>query len=81
MFATVFALILDTVTGEIVYCNAGHNPPVFFAGDEVKELEVEPNVVVGFEGDSTFTSGSLKLNDGEGIYIYTDGVTEAINTS
>ena len=81
MFATVFVLILDTLTGEIVYCNAGHNPPVLFAGDEVKELEVDPNVVVGFEGDSTFTSGSLKLKNGEGLYIYTDGVTEAINTS
>ena len=33
MFATVFVLILDTLTGEIVYCNAGHNPPVLFAGD------------------------------------------------
>lgn len=81
MFATVFALILDTLTGEIVYCNAGHNPPVFFDGAKAKELEVEPNVVVGFEGNSTFTSGSMKLKDGEGLYIYTDGVTEAINTS
>ncbi len=78
MFATIFAMILDTKTGVLRYANAGHEPPLLL-GSETDYLEMEHGIALGVFEDSGIVSEELKLNDGDGILIYTDGITEAID--
>jgi phosphoserine phosphatase RsbU/P len=80
MFATVFCAILDIETGQIEFSNAGHNPPLICrnAGD-FEFLETGKSFVLGPMQDYKFTSSQLKLDPGDIIFLYTDGVTEAMN--
>ena len=81
MFATVFCGILDTVTGEVEYANAGHNPPLLYrSGSEGFEfLDVDKGFVLGPLQDFKFVSKKITLNRGDTLFLYTDGVTEAMN--
>lgn len=78
LFVTVFACILDPRTGELVYANAGHTHPVLF-GNSCTFLQPGPGTALGLFEDAEVDSGSLTLEPGEGILLYTDGVTEATN--
>ena len=78
MFATVFACIIDGKTGELRYANAGHDMP-FLIRDEGAYLEADPCMLLGLFEDSDIAEQSITLKNGEGILIYTDGVTEAID--
>ncbi len=78
MFATVFAGIFDPCTGELVYANAGHNPPLMIAED-IRELEVDPGMAIGLFEDVDIVSAKILLNCGEGILVYTDGITESMD--
>ncbi len=80
MFVTVFYGVLDTVTGEMTYSNGGHNPPyILRAGGVVEEIGITGGIVVGIMGGFTYEQASLKLNPGDSIFIFTDGVTEAMD--
>ena len=79
MFATMFLGILDVKTGEIKFVNAGHNPPVIMSGKEAVYLKSEKNIATAVEDDFDFKEESLVLSPGDGIFLYTDGVTEANN--
>ncbi len=78
MFATIFALILDLDTGKVTYANAGHNPPIILS-DEPRVLNVESGIVLGLFDDMNIKENTLFLKEGEGIFLYTDGITEAVN--
>ncbi len=79
MFATFFAGELNLQTGMLTYCNAGHLAPVVLtAGGEATPLDVKPNVPLGLE-DWVFEQQSLQMQAGDTLYLYTDGVTEAMN--
>lgn len=80
MFATVFALIIDPKTGVVRYANAGHNAPLLISGGEVSFLIPEPGIALGLFEDANIRSGIITLKQGDGILLYTDGVTEAVNT-
>lgn len=82
MFVTVFYGIINLETGEIDYTNAGHNPPYIIHGNgQVEEIPTMGNIVLGaFEG-MEFRSGKTTLDKGDAIYLFTDGVTEAENSS
>jgi serine phosphatase RsbU (regulator of sigma subunit) len=81
MFVTVLCLILNTRTGELEYCSAGHNPPLVRSGDAgLRFLEVDPGLVVGFEENSRWESRNLRLKPDDIVFVYTDGVTEAENS-
>ena len=82
MFVTVFYGIYNMKTGEIDYCNCGHNSPFVLKKDgSAKMLDSHINIVLGaFEG-TEFQSDKLTLNDGESLVMYTDGVTEAENVN
>ena len=82
MFVTVFYGIYNIKTGEIDYCNCGHNSPFVLKKDgSAKMLDSHVNIVLGaFEG-TEFQSDKLILNDGESLVMYTDGVTEAENVN
>lgn len=78
MFATVFALILDPETGIVTYANAGHEAPLLL-GKSPSYLNIRKNIAIGLFEDSDIVEEKLVLHDGDGILLYTDGITEAIN--
>lgn len=82
MFVTAFYGIYNIQTREIQYCNAGHNPPYLVSsGGELKQIARCEGVALGVvkEGDF-FTQNSLILKPDDTFLLYTDGVTEAMNT-
>lgn len=81
MFVTAWIGFLDLETGELNYACAGHNPPCVKRKDgEFEYLKTKPVgfVLGGIEG-VTYKAQSTTLNEGDQIYLYTDGVTEATN--
>ncbi|MBR1859439.1 MAG: SpoIIE family protein phosphatase, partial [Selenomonadaceae bacterium] len=81
MFVTVFMGMLDIKTGEFVFVNGGHNPPLVYhkATDSYEYIKVKKNFVLGGMEDINFKQQSIKLDKGDIIFMYTDGVTEALN--
>ncbi len=79
-FVTLFFGILDCATRELVYVNAGHNPPLLHdsASGAVKLLEIG-GPIVGFRAGLPFQAGREKLEPGQVLTIFSDGVTEAQN--
>lgn len=80
MFVTVFYAIYNVKTGEINYCNAGHNPPYILRKDGT--LERLPNSDSGMLGVFDFfefTDEYVKLGECDMLMMYTDGVDEACN--
>lgn len=80
MFVTLFLGILDIRTGEIEFCNAGHNPP-YVLGTEgnLKPVETTGGIILGVEEEAVYQSKKLVLEKGEAIFVFTDGVTEAMD--
>ena len=83
MFVTAFIGVLDLETGEFVYVNAGHNPPVIYRADtnHCDFLDVKKNFVLGPMDGIPFIEQRTTLKRGDLLFIYTDGVTEALNVS
>ena len=82
MFVTVFYGILNVRNGEIVYCNAGHNPPyVLKPGGQVEALPLAGNPMVGAIDGITYRESTMQLAEGEALVMFTDGVTEAMNAA
>jgi len=80
MFVTLFLGILNIRTGEIEYVNAGHNPPYIMGIDgSLKPVEQTGGIILGVEEDAVYQSKKLVLEKGEAIFVFTDGVTEAMN--
>ena len=86
MFCTMFLGVLDLKTGELDYCNGGHNAPVIrrLKDDgkvDVKYMDVKRNIAVGLFDGFVFEKEHTHLAPGEAIFLYTDGVTEAENAA
>ncbi len=79
MFVTVFYGILNTLTGELEYVNAGHNPPYLITREGLKKVEMTGGIILGYLEDFQYSSGRIKLEPGDRLFLYTDGVTEAFN--
>ena len=81
MFVTVWMGYLNTKTGEVTYANAGHNPPLLRRADgSVEYVRSRPGLVLaGMEG-IRYRSNQVKLEPGDMLYLYTDGVTEATDS-
>jgi phosphoserine phosphatase RsbU/P len=80
MFVTAFYGILNIRTGEIIYSNAGHNPPyVHKASGDVALLHCASGLALGVMDDFTFVQDTITLMPGDTLFLYTDGVTEAID--
>jgi len=82
MFVTAWMGCLNVKTGMLTFANAGHNPPVVKHSDGSFEyLKTRPGLVLaGMEG-IRYRKNELQMHPGDMIYLYTDGVTEAINCS
>ena len=83
MFVTVFIGILDIRTGRFEYVNGGHNPSLIYDKDrgEFRYLDVETNFVLAGRKNITYESQSIILKPGDSLFMYTDGVTEAMNAT
>ena len=80
MFVTLFVGILDTVTGEMVYTNAGHNPTYIRRADGNSErLDTLHGPVVGAREGLAYKENRVRVGKDDIILMYTDGVTEARN--
>lgn len=81
MFVTSFMCIIDLETGIVSFADAGHNPPVICRNKGSFEY-FRPRtsfVLAGMDG-TKYRRGEIQLAPGDVIYLYTDGVTEAINS-
>ena len=76
-FITFFASILDGATGTLKYANAGHNPPVIVRGDGTHEILQGGGPVLGVLSSMEFREYSARVEPGDVLVIYSDGVTEA----
>lgn len=79
-FATLFVGMIDLHHGQLTYCSAGHPPAIFLHADtqEMQTLDEQSGVVGAFKG-MTYHDGHVNLAKGDGLLLYTDGVTEARN--
>lgn len=77
-FISLFAAVLDQETGEMIWCNAGHNAPLLCrANGEVVELDTTGRIL-GILPDAAYRAGRLLVLDpGDVLLLYTDGVTES----
>lgn len=80
MFVTVWMGLLNIKTGLVTFANAGHNPPlVRHADGSFTYLKTRPGfVLAGMEG-MRYRKNEVQLAPGDMLYLYTDGVTEAVN--
>jgi serine phosphatase RsbU (regulator of sigma subunit)/pSer/pThr/pTyr-binding forkhead associated (FHA) protein len=77
-FVTLFLGRLDTSTGTIEYANAGHAPPLWIRKNSVEEL-AETDLVLGVVTRADFLNRKLRLDPGDALVLFTDGVSEAEN--
>ncbi len=80
LFVTAFAGILDTRTGALAFCNAGHEPPLALVPGGIPEVLEHAGgpplcVIEGFE----YPSAHRTMAPGERLCVVTDGITEAMN--
>ena len=76
MFVTLFVGILNLADGRLLYCNAGHNPPLLI-GKQLSYLPCDPNLPAGLMPEIDFTVQEMVLQPGDIIFLYTDGLNEA----
>ena len=77
-FITFFMGVIDPKTGEFVYTNAGHNPPVVVRADgEFETLTGGGGVILGILPMATYQEARTTLNPGDILVLFSDGVTEA----
>ena len=81
LFVTAFACVVDTATGEVRYANAGHNPPVLKQNGKLGYLACRPGLVLGAMDVVKYREGSFMCSPGDGLLLYTDGVSEAANAA
>ncbi|MDY6380221.1 MAG: SpoIIE family protein phosphatase [Bacteroidales bacterium] len=93
-FVTAFIGRLHIPTGELLFCNAGHCAPLIkhklsavnqhsavrSQPSEVKCLQMESNIPLGYDGRYCFVEQGCMLGEGDTLVLYTDGVTEARNS-
>ncbi len=80
MFCTAFIGILCLKTGELKYCNAGHNAPLIVNPEgKISMLDVKPNLPLGLFDGFPYEGQETTISRNTMLYLFTDGVTEAEN--
>ena len=80
MFVTFFAAVLNIRTGAFEYTNAGHNPPLLVRDGNVETLPERHGTALGVLEDRSFSSQKRELKRGDTLLLFTDGVTEAMDS-
>ncbi len=81
MFVTVFIGVFDLVSETITYANAGHNAPLLLRAGVVQELDDALAVPLGTMSGMEFSAATLRLEENDLLYLFTDGVNESMNAS
>ncbi|MDE3089073.1 MAG: PP2C family protein-serine/threonine phosphatase, partial [Chloroflexota bacterium] len=82
MFVTCFYAQLDPGKGELVYVNAGHNPPLVYSAAQNRLSELtRTGAALGMIDDQIYGQRTILLSRGDFILLYTDGISEAMNTA
>jgi phosphoserine phosphatase RsbU/P len=80
MFVTMFMGILNSKTGEFTYCNAAHCfPCLITVKGDVFELSESHGIPIGIYPDRKYQSSTIILENGDQVFIYTDGLTDTID--
>ena len=79
LFITAFEGVLDLATGEFRFVNAGHEMPFIGRNDAFRAEKIRPGFVLAGMEETRYRAGVLYLKEGEKLFEYTDGVTEATN--
>ena len=79
MFVTLFFGKLNIKTGIVDYANAGHNPFILSKKGDIHYQSIQAGMVLAAFEDTCFTNETIILEKGDTLYMYTDGVTEAMN--
>lgn len=80
MFVTLFYAQLDPASGELIYVNAGHNPPLLYCTKQKEPKTLgRTGMPLGLFESTTFDEGKARLDSGDFLVLYTDGVTEAMD--
>lgn len=80
MYVTLFYGVLNTRTGDLEFANGGHLPPYIFSADgKLRVLNQKGGPLVGIINGHQYVTCTDRIAPGEGILLYTDGVTEAVN--
>ena len=80
-FVTAFLGVLNLKTFDFNFISAGHERPFIKHANKVRRLEAKSNFVLGLEEDFVYEQEHIKLNEGDSILLYTDGLNEAINAN
>jgi serine phosphatase RsbU (regulator of sigma subunit) len=78
-FATAFYAVMSK-DGALTYCNAGHNPPLLVRSNGVERLE-KGGLILGLFEHATFEEETVRLQSGDLLIVFSDGVTEALSAS
>jgi phosphoserine phosphatase RsbU/P len=79
MFVTMFHGVLDLPTGTLLYCNAGHNPPYLLRASGGFETLNPTGSAFGLDTDMPYRIGQSVLQPGDALFLFTDGITEALD--
>jgi sigma-B regulation protein RsbU (phosphoserine phosphatase) len=80
MFVTVLIYALDLVTGQMIYANGGHNPPLLSVSNQAYHfMELKKGIPPGMMEESKYKLCFTQLQRGDRLYLYTDGINEAMN--
>ena len=79
MFVTAVLGYLDIPTGKFAFVNAGHNPPLLCVDGQLNWLKAKAGFVLAGMEDMIYQQHEILLQRGDKLFLYTDGVTEAMN--
>jgi sigma-B regulation protein RsbU (phosphoserine phosphatase) len=77
MFVTLFFGIVDQLTGKLSFVNAGHEPALVVGKNEIKQSLKATGPALGPIESATYEIETIQLENGDLLFSYTDGVTEA----
>lgn len=77
MFITLWLGIYNKSNNELIFSNAGHNPPLIRENDKFKYLDIDSGIVIGVMEDFDYIAEKIKITDK--LVLYTDGITDANN--
>ena len=79
MFVTAWIGVFNTENGELTYVSAGHNPPLIKQNDSYRYLKTRPGFILAGMDGIKYHSQTITLSPGDKLFLYTDGIVEAID--
>jgi len=80
MFVTLFAAQIDRAGGDLIFVNAGHNPPYLYRASEDRPVRLaRTGMALGIDDTAHFDQQAVHLDPGDTLILYTDGILDALN--